>query len=196
MSAAPAPAPAPEPAFLHVIADSGGAVGVFLSAAETRAVAAANPGVPLVEHLFPLDPAAPCAVAYIVPYRDINAVAFASNSRAACAERQRALRHVTLAVDDDLDYWCCEIGRVIPAAEGRLREMRDVARLLADPVALRAAQADADAKTALLFEGGDGPLLRLARLHERTSILAHVVRTPAEADAEPAWAGAAAASGD
>lgn len=176
--AAPPPALEPEPPALHVVADAGGVVGVFLSAAAARAVAAANPDVPLIEHVFPLDPGAPSDVVYVVPYRDINAVAFASNSRAACAERQRALRHVALAVDDDLDYWRCEVGRVIPAAEGRLREMRDVARLLADPEALRAAQADADAKTALLFSRDEGPLQRLARRHERVSILDHVVPAP------------------
>jgi hypothetical protein len=117
---------------IYVLADSGGAVGAFLTRAEATAVKKRYPSVPMLIYAFPLRRGTPADKIYVIPYRQTNAVAYASNSRAECEEVQKTLLTIGLAYEDSLDYWECDAGRLIESGEKRLHELQELERLALD----------------------------------------------------------------
>jgi hypothetical protein len=136
---------------IYVLADSGGAVGAFLTRAEAAAVKKRYPSVPMLIYAFPLRRSAPADKIYVIPYRQTNAVAYASNSRAECEEVQKTLLTIGLAYEDSLDYWECAAGQLIESGEKRLHELHELERLALDSNAYAEMRRDSDEKTEQLF---------------------------------------------
>jgi hypothetical protein len=136
---------------IYVLADSGGAVGAFLTRAEATAVKKRYPSVPMLIYAFPLRRGTPADKIYVIPYRQTNAVAYASNSRAECEEVQKTLLTIGLAYEDSLDYWECDAGRLIESGEKRLHELQELERLALDGSAYAEMKRDSDEKTKQLF---------------------------------------------
>ncbi len=136
---------------VYVLADSGGAVGAFLTNAEAAAVKKRYPSVPLLIYAFPLSRDTPTDKIYILPYRQTNAVAYASNSRAECEKMQKTLLTVGLTYEDSIDYWECAVGRLIESGEKRLDELLELERLAFDGSACAELRKVSDEKTKQLF---------------------------------------------
>jgi hypothetical protein len=137
---------------IYVLADSGGAVGAFLTHTDAAAVMKRYPSVPMLVYAFQMRPGAPVDKAYIVPYRPMNAVAYASNSRAECEKVQKTLLTLGLTYEDPLDYWECTLGRLIASGEKRLSDLQELERLALDSSACAEMRKDSDEKTKQLFE--------------------------------------------
>lgn len=136
---------------IFILADSGGAVGAFLAHTDAAAVKKRYPSVPMLIYAFPLCRGAPADKAYIIPYRQTNAVAYASNSRAECEKVQKTLLTIGLTYEDSLDYWECTTGQLIESGEKRLRELQELERLAFDGSACAEMRRDSDEKTKRLF---------------------------------------------
>lgn len=136
---------------IYILADSGGAVGAFLARTDAEAVKKRYPSVPTLIYAFPLHPDAPKNKIHILPYRQTNAVAFASNSRTKCEEMQKMLLAVGLTYEDPLDYWVCTAGQLIESGEKRLNELQELERLALDSSACAEMRKASDEKTKQLF---------------------------------------------
>jgi hypothetical protein len=104
---------------ITVMSDRFGFVGAFPSDAAATAVAQRYPGVPLLAHRFPAADG-PADAVWVVLYRDSDAVAFVSNSRAEAARVQAAYVAVGLAHDEPLDYWEQPLGAIAGPTLDRL----------------------------------------------------------------------------
>ncbi len=138
-------------AAIFILADSGGAVGAFLSRAEATAVKKQYPSVPMLVYAFPLRHDMPADRVYVVPYRPTNAVAYASNSRIECEVMQKTLLTIGLTYEDPLDYWECAVGRLIESGKKRLIELQELERLALDGSACAEMRKASDEKTKQLF---------------------------------------------
>lgn len=105
-----------------VVSDRVGAVGVFESLDAAKAALAAYAGFPFVYCAWPA-PAKAGDAAWVLPYLAINAVAFASTDRMAVVQAQATLQRLDLVPSDDVDYWQCEVGVIIAAAQRRLDDV-------------------------------------------------------------------------
>jgi hypothetical protein len=125
----------------YLLADAHGAVGAFKSEADAKKCADAYPNSPMITYKFPYADGEADATAtavdtiYFVLYREINAVAFASNSRLAAYAVHTELARVGLTYEDinAIDFWTCECGKIIGAAARRLAETCSSA-VAADPL--------------------------------------------------------------
>lgn len=105
-----------------VVSDRVGAVGAFESLDAAKAALAAYAGFPFVYCAWSA-PAKTGDTAWILPYLANNAVACASTDRAVVVRAQAALLRLDLVPSDDVDYWQCEVGVIVAAAQRRLDDV-------------------------------------------------------------------------
>ena len=109
--------------YFYIVSDSFGAVGAFPTEAEAQKCISTYPKSPMIKYRFAYSGGSSANI-YFVLYRDINAVAFASDSREAAMLVHSELVKVGLTYDDinAVDFWTCSNGTMIEAAKRRLEE--------------------------------------------------------------------------
>jgi hypothetical protein len=167
------------PTGLYVVSDSVGFVGAFPTArAAEDAVFRKYPEIPCIVQRFPVAPG-PCDNVWVVLYRDLDAVAFVSNSRAEAERIRQVYASVGLVYDDDVDYWEQPFGVLSKPAAERLAMRHRVHEAYAGDLGFDTFQAEADADLArvdaLSRPREDGPLARLLRENEPITIMDCVV---------------------
>ena len=159
--------------FIYVLSDGSGFVGAFGSRHTLNEVVRAHPLIPFLTQVFLLSPG-PAESVWVVLYRDIDAVAFVSNDRAAAMERQALLNQVGLSYSDDIDYWEQPVDKVNAVVTERLKTLGRVHTIYAGTAeadALRQMEAD-DVRRLdqLMAPLPNGPIERLLRENLRSSI--------------------------
>jgi hypothetical protein len=172
--------------YLHVVSDSHGFVGAFDSEAGARERAFAPFSLtPFIVQRFPVA-AGPRDRVWVVLYRDIDAVAFVSNDRAAAERWQQALGRVGLSYPDSIDYWEHPVGALARAAEERLQAIRRAHSAEPDVAEMKQRERDELARLeGMMNPNPDGPLARLLREEERVSIIDAVVSMYDSGDTAP-----------
>jgi len=103
----------------YVVADSVGAVGAFASLAEVVQIAfAPYSAAVLGVYEFPIG--ADAKEVFVLPYKEINAVAFASDDLELVRAAQKRLLALGLTYPEDPAFWRCELGRLTKAGQARL----------------------------------------------------------------------------
>lgn len=194
LAAEPAAEPAERPTHYHVLSDSRGFVGAFYSADDVNAIVRKHSLVPFLVQRFEVAPG-PVATIWVVLYRDLDAVAFVSNSRAEAERVQSVYNRVGLAYIDSIDYWEHPANKLSKSAAERLETLSDAHDMFAEPVTLEKLQAredeDRERLERLVEMRADGPVAKLLRETERITIFDCVVPVAAGdgceyADAPPA----------
>jgi hypothetical protein len=168
------------PTGLYVVSDSVGFVGAFPTArAAEDAVFRKYPEIPCIVQRFPVAPG-PCDNVWVVLYRDLDAVAFVSNSRAEAERVRQVYARVGLAYDDDVDHWEQPFGVASKPAAERLERRHRVHEAFAGELGAtdtidERTKADLDRLDALSRPREDGPLARLLRENEPITIMDCVV---------------------
>lgn len=159
------------PARIHVVSDSGGFVGAFLSQADVANVVL----VPYPEHafviqVFPVASTAPLDTVHVIPYTGCDAVAFVSNDIAKCKAVHKLLASIGMTYDDDIDYWKQETGKICPPAKRRLDLLKKGSEVAAELLEEK------------LFASLDpmkgGPIERALKEAERVTIMDSIVMLP------------------
>ena len=176
----------PRPARLYVVSDAQGFVGAYYSLEQLQSdVCDRFPGLGFCVQDFPAA-GGELDTVWVVLYRDLDAVAFASNSREEALRAQLALGRVGLVHPDSIDYWAHPVGSIQVFARQRLEILRRANLAyggLSGP-ADAASAPDAEAALAALFAREDAHNARsaedaraafAAREPERVSIMEAVV---------------------
>ena len=159
---------------IYVVSDGSGFVLATYDVQQARDIMAKY-STPFVVQKF----ASGAASVWVVLYRDINAVAFASDSRERAVEVQRMYIKAGLTYEDSVDYWEQTAGVVSESALARLQSRDCLQEKLAD-------MCGAEQK---LFDSADaesGPLAMLIREHELITIQDAVCDADSEAAGETA----------
>jgi hypothetical protein len=184
LSAAGAPSAAP----LHilVVSDRYGFVGAFRQMATAQALVLHKYTlIPFLIQRFQTRDAAGTSV-WVVPYRETDAVAFASTDRAEAEAAQKALLDVGLTYGDSVDHWEADLDTVAPVVAERLAAMSQAHQMYVGGAGAAAAAAAAAAEksaaaTEALFRANapraDGPIAKLLRETERCTIFDCVAPT-------------------
>jgi len=169
----PRPEPAERPAHYYVVSDSSGFVGAFYSEAAARAETDKYHLVPFITQRFGVAPG-PTATVWVVLYRDIDAVAFVTNSRAEAVKVQEMFASVGLAYTDPIDCWEQPANAVTEGTAARLGALSRAHTMYVGPAALEALQEKDLATIARLVAppGGaaESPVARAVRESERLTI--------------------------
>jgi hypothetical protein len=175
-------------ATLYVLSDGHGFVGAFLSASGAESVVRENPLIPFIVQKFPTQPG-PVSTVWVVLYRDIDAVAFVSNSRDEAVRVQDVYGKVGLTYPDSIDHWEHPVGIVAAPAAERMKTLGRVHAMYAGPAeadALRQREEDDLKKLDRLMNPiPDGPIARLLQENELVTILDCVVPASAGGDEPP-----------
>ncbi len=168
-----------KPEALYVVSDCVGFVGAFPSAAAAEvAVIRAYPTIPFIVQRFPVAPG-PCDTVWVVLFRDIDAVAFVSNSREGAEKVKHTYDRVGLTYDDSIDYWEQAFGVVSKPAAERLQTQLRAHTMYAGQMTAeeyqRLEEEDMARLDAITQPRADGPLARLIRENELVTILDCVV---------------------
>lgn len=181
------PASAGCPENLYVVSDNFGFVGAFSSAAfAEELVLRKYPSIPFITQRFPTIPG-PCDSVWVVLYRDIDAVAFVSNSRSEAERVQGVYQRVGLSYPDSIDHWEQALNVVSKPAEDRLIPRHRAHLMYAGPLTTEEVEkmeaADLARVEALVASKDDGPLARVIRELEPVTIMDCVIPSPLESTA-------------
>jgi len=119
------------------------------------------------------------ATIWVVLYRDLDSVAFVSNSRAEAERIQNIYNTVGLAYIDSIDYWEHPANKISNAAADRLEVLSEAHKAFAEPDALEKMQTRADKDSEyleqLLKMRENGPIAKVLRENEKITIFDCVV---------------------
>lgn len=105
---------------MFVVSDSTGFVGAFSSIERARELVIEKyPIIPFITTKYPIAPG-PRDRVWVVLYRGIDAVAFASNDRGEAERVKNELGRVGLTYEDAIDYWEQPFDAISPPAAERL----------------------------------------------------------------------------
>jgi len=171
----PEPEPTERPTHYYVLSDSQGYVGTFYSAKSAKDIVQKYSPIPFIIQQFGVA-SGPVATVWIVLYRDIDSVAFVSNSRAEAERVQGIYNTVGLAYPDSIDYWEHSANRCTRSALDRLETLREVHSTVFDPEEMRIRQEENERRLEQLErQRDDGPLARMIRENEPITIYDCVV---------------------
>jgi hypothetical protein len=171
----PEPEPTERPTHYYVLSDSQGYVGTFYSAKAAKDIVQKYSPIPFIIQQFGVA-SGPVATVWIVLYRDIDSVAFVSNSRAEAERVQGVYNTVGLAYPDSIDYWEHSANRCTRSALDRLETLREVHSTVFDPEEMRIRQEENERRLEQLErQRDDGPLARMIRENEPITIYDCVV---------------------
>jgi hypothetical protein len=171
----PEPEPTERPTHYYVLSDSQGYVGTFYSAKAAKDIVQKYSPIPFIIQQFGVA-SGPVATVWIVLYRDIDSVAFVSNSRAEAERVQGIYNTVGLAYPDSIDYWEHSANRCTRSALDRLETLREVHSTVFDPEEMRIRQEENERRLEQLErQRDDGPLARMIRENEPITIYDCVV---------------------
>jgi hypothetical protein len=171
----PEPEPTERPTHYYVLSDSQGYVGTFYSAKAAKEIVQKYSPVPFIIQQFGVA-SGPVATVWVVLYRDIDSVAFVSNSRAEAERVQGIYNKVGLAYPDSIDYWEHSANRCTRSALDRLETLREVHNTVFDPEEMRIRQEENERRLERLErQRDDGPLARMIRENEPITIYDCVV---------------------
>ena len=171
----PEPEPTERPTHYYVLSDSQGYIGTFYSAKTAKEIVQKYSPVPFIIQRFGVA-SGPVATVWIVLYRDIDSVAFVSNSRAEAERVQGIYNNVGLAYPDSIDYWEHSANRCTRSALDRLETLREVHSTVFDPEEMRIRQEENEIRLERLErQRDDGPLARMIRENEPITIYDCVV---------------------
>ncbi len=115
---------------------------------------------------------------WLVLFRDIDHIAFASDDKTEAERVQRAYAQINAVYDDDIGYWVQSLGTVSEPAQQRLdAQLRAVRTALTEEEFARMEREDQERVDRLTKPIPDGPIERYLRENERISILDFVVDT-------------------
>ena len=177
------PEPLVRPTHYHVLSDNCGFVGAFYSADDVNTILSKYTLIPFLIQRFEVAPG-PVATIWVVLYRDLDSVAFVSNSRAEAEHIQGLYNRIGLAYIDSIDYWEHPANKISKAAADRLKTLSEAHNTFAEPDALEQMQARADKDSQyleqLLKMRENGPIAKLLRENETITIFDCVVPRGAE----------------
>jgi hypothetical protein len=157
------------------LSDSQGYVGAFYSAKAANEIVQKFSPVPFIIQRFEVAPGSVVTV-WIVLYRDIDSVAFVSNSRTEAERVQAIYNRVGLAYPDSIDYWEQPANKCTSRALDHLETLRSIHDTVFDPEDMRARQEEDQKRLEQLERAkDDGPIARLIRENEPITIYDCVV---------------------
>ena len=172
------PEPLVRPTHYHVLSDNCGFIGAFYSADDVNTILSKYTLIPLLIQRFEVAPG-PVATIWVVLYRDLDSVAFVSNSRAEAERIQGLYNRIGLAYIDSIDYWEHPANKISKAAADRLETLSEAHKMFAEPDALEQLQARADKDSEyleqLLKMRENGPIAKMLRENETITIFDCVV---------------------
>lgn len=180
------------PEYFHVVSDNQGFVGAFFTLNGVREhVLDRFSLTPFVVQRFAV---ADCPIdrIWVVLYRDLDAVAFVSNSRDEAERRQEALGSIGLTYPDSIDYWEHPVGTIAKAPYARLSALHRAHEMYAGVAVAEERQQCEKARLArlerlerVLQPELDGPIARLLREEERITIFDCVIPVDAHGASAP-----------
>lgn len=166
------------PTNYYVLSDSHGFVGAFYSAAEVAAEVHKYYMVPFITQLFPVAPG-PVEKIWVILYRDIDAVAFVTNSRTEAEQVQKIYNSVGLTYIDSVDYWEQSANKIIPSAAERLNSLDRAHKMYATVATQEEIEQhefeDFERITKMGQSRTDGPMSRIIQENEKITIFNCVV---------------------
>ncbi len=172
------PEPTERPESYYVLSDGHGFVGAFYSAAAAEEKVAEYNLIPFLVQRFGVAPG-PVGTIWVVLYRDIDAVAFVSNSRAEAERVQTVYNQIGLTYTDSIDYWEHPANMVSDAVNERLKSFSRAHTMYAgelSPEELMARQIkDYNKICELMQPRKDGPIARMLKENEKITIIDCVV---------------------
>lgn len=138
-----------------VVSDCAGFVGAFASVGAAESAVAAYATIPFAIQHFAAAPPAEGAGIWVVPYRDVDAVAFVSACEAEAERAKAALDRIGHTYPDPISCWQQPFGVVTAAALRRLDPIRKAHQLYSGPLSTDEIQAAelADLRRALEATG-------------------------------------------
>jgi hypothetical protein len=108
------------PTEYFVVSDRFGFVGAFHTVAMAEALVVEYFPTPFIVQRFPAAPNCQTDVVWAIPFRDIDAVAFVSNSREDVVKVQDTYLRIGMVCEDDIKYWEHNVNVPVKAAKDRL----------------------------------------------------------------------------
>jgi hypothetical protein len=153
-------------------------VGAFYDAASAVTEATKHHLVHFLIQRFRVAPG-PVGTVWVVLYRDIDAVAFVSNSRAEAESTQKAYSSVGLTYEDSIDYWEHPANVVNKGSVQRLEAQSQAHEMYGPSISLEELQAQELAAyeqiSRMMQPREDGPLAQVIRENQRITILDCVI---------------------
>jgi hypothetical protein len=172
--------PQVRPEYYYVVSEAAGFVGAFYSAEDAESFVVQHHSVPFLVQKFPVLPG-PVSRVWVVLYRDVDAVAFLSNSREESERVQKEFAKVGQTYPDSIDFWEHRANEVSEQVSERLKSIsraHDMYARMALPTAeelLTCEMEDLERINRLTAPNPNGPLARIMREHERITIFDCVV---------------------
>jgi hypothetical protein len=161
---------------LFVVSDNMGFVGAFDASDAANALVQEHHQTPFIVQKFRTAPG-PVESVWVVPLRELDHVAFVSNSKEEATRVLQIYQKVGLAHEDEIDYWEQPINTVVPHAKERLTSRTRAHNMYAgesapDPEKLRESENEDLARADRMSRPiEDGPIARMLQMSERITIM-------------------------